>query len=195
MVEAVVVQPDGKVVLGGWFTRVNGVARSGIARLNADGTLDTSFGAGQSGVSGGRFPAVSAVAVQPDGKVVLGGKFTRVNGVARSGIARLNVDGTLDASFGAGQSGVSESVDAVVVQSDGKVVLGGRFTRVNGVARGGIARLNADGTLDASFGAGQSGVSESVDAVVVKPDVRLAALKKRLSGRLNVMALWQVCQR
>ncbi|MDW8216286.1 MAG: hypothetical protein RML57_01635 [Acidobacteriota bacterium] len=171
VIHAVAVQPDGKVVIGGQFNLVNGVARNCIARLNADGTLDMGFGAG---TANDDFPFVLAVAVQPDGKVVIGGGFTRVNGVARGGIARLNVDGTLDASFGARQSGASDWVEAMAVQPDGKVVIGGRFTRVNGVARGGIARLNADGTLDTSFGAGQGGVSGGnfprVHAVAVQPD-------------------------
>ena len=65
--------------------------------------------------------------------MLIGGSFTTVNGVARGNIARLNVDSTLDTSFGNGLAGADLDVFAVAVQSDGKVVIGGGFTRVNGV--------------------------------------------------------------
>jgi len=83
-VRAVAVQPDGRVIIGGQFTTVNGVMRNRIARLNADGSLDTTFD-----TSVGANGVVNAVAVQSDGKVIIGGTFTMVNNVSRLGIARL----------------------------------------------------------------------------------------------------------
>lgn len=109
-VHAVAVQPDGKILIGGIFTMVNGTARNRIARLNADGTRDNSFNA----ASG----SVHAMAVQPDGKILIGGTFTLVNGTARNRIARLNADGSVDTSFDPG-TGADEPVDAVAVQPDG----------------------------------------------------------------------------
>src|SRR5207253_1576389 len=96
-------QPDGKVVIGGPFTTVNGVSRDNIARLNADGTLDNSFLNGQTGAN--RIGSVFDLALQLDGKLLIGGDFTIVNGVARNRVARLNADGTVDTSFGNGLAG------------------------------------------------------------------------------------------
>src|SRR6185369_14420460 len=118
--------------------------RNHIARLNSDGTLDSSFLVPGSGVNGD----VGSLALQADGKTVIGGVFTSVNGTTRNGIARLNSDGTLDTSFLAAGSGTNSSVLAIAVQSDGKIVIGGFFTSVNGTTRNGAARLNVDGTLD-----------------------------------------------
>ena len=165
-VYSVAVQSDGKVVLGGDFTTVNGMARGSIARLNSDGTLDTGFG---NGLAGARW-SVSSVAVQSDGKVLIGGAFTNVNGTARGRIARLNSDGSLDTSFGNGLAGADSDVRSVAVQSDGKVLIGGDFDEVNGTARGSIARLNSDGTLDTGFGNGLAGARWSVSSVVVQSD-------------------------
>ncbi len=134
-VRAVAVQPDGKVIIGGLFTQVNGVARGRVARLNADGTLDTTFDTSIVGFD----ISVRAVAIQSDGKVIIGG-HTTVNGVTRNGIARLNADGTLDTTFDT-SVGANSTVNAVAVQSDGKVIIGGSFTRVNNVSSLGIARL------------------------------------------------------
>ncbi len=157
------VQPDGKVLIGGGFTSYNGTARHRIARLNPDGSLDTSFNPG-SGADG----MVYSLAVQSDGKVLLGGNFTSYDGVPRNRIVRLNADGSLDTSFDPG-SGANEAVDSIAVQSDGKVLVGGYFTNYNDTARHRIARLNADGSLDTSFNPG-SGANNTVSALALQPD-------------------------
>jgi uncharacterized delta-60 repeat protein len=154
-VNVIVPLADGRVLIGGNFIEVGGTPQIGIARLNADGSLDTTFGAGQTGVSGAVTNLqVYAIAVQPDGKIVIGGQFLVVNGVIRGNLARLNADGTLDTSFGNGLSGVTganSQVNAVAVQPDGKILIGGFFGTLNGSEHGAFARLNADGTLDAAF--------------------------------------------
>jgi len=162
-VEAVVPQPDGKVLIGGTFTQVNGVIRNRIARLNADGFLDTSFD-----TSTGANETVYAVALQPDGKVLIGGKFTQVNDVGCSRIARLNADGSLDTSFDT-STGANEAVYAVALQPDGKVLIGGILTQVDGVARNRIARLNPDGSLDSTFDP-SSGANSYVYSVATQTD-------------------------
>ena len=140
-VSAVAVQPDGKVIIGGGFTTVRGLARIGVARLNAHGSGDSSFNAGAYGVPYG---AASALMLQPDGKFLIGGGFISANGANYSrGIARLNANGSLDTSFKPG-TGANGSVLAIALQSDGNVLIGGDFTTVNGVLRPHIARLYHD---------------------------------------------------
>src|SRR5439155_21620324 len=112
-VNAIAVQPDGKVVIGGGFSTVKGGLRTSIARLNADGSLDNSFDPG-SGANGG----VNAVALQPDGRLIIAGGFTTVNGIARKFVARLNADGSVDSSFDPGA--VSAGVSSMALQPDGK---------------------------------------------------------------------------
>jgi uncharacterized delta-60 repeat protein len=138
---ALAVQGDGKVLIGGAFSSVNGTSRNGIARINGNGTLDTSFNPG-TGPSGG----ISAVALQPDGKVLIGGGFTNVDGTTRNRIARLNASGSLDPSFDPG-SGPDASVSAIAVQPDGNVLIAGDFLTVNGVMRQYVARLFGDSPL------------------------------------------------
>ena len=181
---ATAVQPDGKVLIAGWFTRVNGVARTSIARLNTDGTLDTTF----SNVTlGGNYPTympVFSVAIQSDSKVLIGGTFTQVNSVARSGLARLNANGTLDTSFMNGLTGTGTGwpVRAIAVQPDGKVLIGGEFTKVNGVTRNSIARLNADGSLDTNFMNGLSGVTAAAGQTPYVLAIQLQLDGKALIG-------------
>ena len=164
-IRALAAQPDGKILIGGDFATVNEIGRGSIARLNADGTLDTGF---MSGLAGANAP-VRAIALQPDGKIVIVGNFTTVNGVARVRIARLNPDGSLD-SYGNGQGGANGSVAAVAVQADGKIIVGGQFSTVNGFASGGLARLNTDGTFDEGF-AGST--NNGVFAIALQADGKL----------------------
>jgi uncharacterized delta-60 repeat protein len=149
-VSAMVVQPDGRVVVGGRFTTVKGVARYGIARLNADGSADTSFNPPHGTRGTGPWPAhVSCLALQPDGRVLIGGDILFSN-VQFYGIARLNSNGVLDTSFNPG-TGPNGEVWAIGSQTDGKVLIGGWFQSVNGIGCTNLARLNADGSLDTSF--------------------------------------------
>ncbi len=175
---SIAVQADGKVLLGGYFTTLqpNGagaaIRRQYIARVNADGTLDTGFDPKPNDY-------VYTLAVQEDGKVLLGGHFTTLqpNGAgattARQRIARVNADGTLDMGF---DPKVNGSVHNVAVQADGKVLLGGFFSTLqpNGAgtatARNNIARVNADGTLDPGFDPKPNG---SVHSVAVQADGKL----------------------
>jgi uncharacterized delta-60 repeat protein len=155
-VYAIALQRDKKVVIGGAFTTVQGVAQRGLARLNEDGSLDSDYRPlleGNLGFLPGAFVAatgVYAVALQQNGKLLIGGNFTAVNGAARKGIARLNVDGSVDASFHPGL-GADAPVVALALQHDGKVLLGGEFTTVNGLTRGRVCRLNPDGSVDVTF--------------------------------------------
>ena len=98
---------------------------------------------------------VSALAVQPDGKLLIAGDFASVSGVPRARVARLNPDGTLDATFdpGAGPSSTNGIlfIRALVLKSDGRVLVGGAFSHFDGQPRGLLAQLNSDGALDRQF--------------------------------------------
>ena len=147
-VSVVAVEADGKIVIGGQFDQFNGVQRDGIARLNPDGSLDTSFGFDDPGRLNNSL--VGCLAIQTDGKIVIGGQFRFIYDTARNDIARLNPDGSLDTRFDPG-SGTDDTPTSVAIQTDGKVLISGFFSQVNGVPRSGIARLNANGSLDMNF--------------------------------------------
>ena len=159
-VDATALQPDGKIIVAGHFDSILGVSRHDIARLNPNGTLDLAFNPEPRFGANSDFDYVTAVAVQPDGKVLLSGFFDQLqpNGAlsatARSYVARLNADGTLDTTFDPNPNG---AVSAMLVQADGKVLVAGNFTTVrpNGAAlainRQHIARLNPDGSVDLGF--------------------------------------------
>jgi uncharacterized delta-60 repeat protein len=177
-VMAMALQPDGKILIGGDFTGYNGDENAGdrVLRLNADGTLDTTFnyGAGK-----GASSTVLAVALQPDGKILIGGTFSSYNGDTNASncLTRLNSDGTLDTSFNYGSEGVNTlGLETVVLQPDGKILVGGFITSYNGdtSAGNGIARINSDGTLDTSFNYGPTaGANGNVYAVTVAPDGKI----------------------
>ena len=213
--EVVVIQPDGRILVGGAFTVANGVTRNRLVRFNTDGSLDTSFNPGVGPNStvysllvqptgdilvGGVFsgyngenrgylvrifndgsldsqftPQVNStvytMAYGPDGRCVLGGDFTSVWGATRNRVARLNVDGSLDATFDP-QQGPNTTVRTLVVQSDRKVVVGGSFGSVNGQGTAYLARLNADGSLDAAY---VSNPNNYVYTLALQPDGQVIA--------------------
>ena len=155
------VQPDGKILIGGNVRAVNGVIRGGLARLNADGTLDTAFNSG-SGVDG----AVFALGMDSAGNIYAAGGFSNFNGVERNSLAKLNPNGDLDQTFDPGV-GPSSIVYAIAVdEASGSIVIGGGFPRYAGTTVGRIARLNATtAALDTSFNNGGSGFPSLVRAL------------------------------
>jgi uncharacterized delta-60 repeat protein len=142
VVRALALQSDGKILVGGAFTNLSDPfyppqhqARSHIARLNPDGTLDTTFDPGANN-------EVETLVVQADSKIIVGGWFTDLAGQLCRGIGRLNADGTLDGGFPGEADG---SVQALALQVDGGILVGGDFTHLAGVGRYRIARLNNTG--------------------------------------------------
>lgn len=162
VVNAIAAQTDNKILIGGTFSSVHGSSRIRIARVNADGTLDATFTTGTGANNG-----VTAIGVQADGKIIISGAFTAYNGTTITRIARLNADGTLDATFNVGGSGLSAGARAIAFQSDGKILVAGPFTTYNGTTTGGFIRLNTNGTLDGTFAPNISG---TVQAMEVQPD-------------------------
>lgn len=153
-VRVISIQDDGGIVIGGLFT-------SRIRRLNPNGELDMTFDPG-SGFSGPTWINVWAIAIEDDGRIVVGGAFWSYNGTPRNNIARLNPDGSLDMTFDPG-SGANDAVYVSAIQSDGRIILGGRFTSYNGTARNHIARLNSEGIV------GQYDVAQNAFAISPNP--------------------------
>jgi len=154
-----------RVVIGGDFTTVDNFVFNRVARLLPDGSLDSSFNPGAGANSN-----VFAVAVQPDGRVLAGGEFTTMNTTNRARLARLNGDGKLDLSFDVGPGGVNAAVRAILLQPDGRVVIGGDFSQVGGTPRSFVARLHTNGALDTNFVANVNG---SVHALGLQADGKI----------------------
>lgn len=165
-VQSVNVLPNGKIIVGGGFTTYNGTSRNRIAQLNTDGSLDPSFT-----VSGGFNNYVLSTEIQTDGKIVVGGGFQSFNGISRNAIARLNSDGSLDATFNPG-TGCNGYVFTSKIQSDGKILIGGNFASFNGTTREKAARLNTDGTLDSGFNSGD-GFNDYVYSINIQTNGRI----------------------
>jgi uncharacterized delta-60 repeat protein len=185
-IQALLIQRDGKIVIGGKFTVVNGVTRNRIARLNADGSLDAAFDPNieprdyNANPDASLTPEVMALALQADGKIVVGGGFKFVHPaggteVARHRIARFNPNGSLDATF---DPKASSMVQSLAIQADGKILVGGGFKKLqpNGAATAleikHLARVNADGTADTTF--------------MPQPDNTVAAIELLPSGKILI---------
>lgn len=142
-VRSIVIQPDGKILIAGTFTSYNDNPCPGVARLNADGSFDSSFNTGE-----GPNNAVESIALQPDGKIIAGGRFGSFAGHDTEGVARLNSDGSPDLSFTA-DVGVSTNTPLyeVILQPDGKILAAGLIDN-------GIVRLLPDGSPDPGFDVG-----------------------------------------
>ncbi|WCO01991.1 T9SS type A sorting domain-containing protein [Psychroserpens ponticola] len=155
-IHSVRVQSDDKILIAGNFNQVNGVTQQRLARLNSDGTLDTSYTIGT-----GFNSAVNDIALQQDGKLLVVGNFTAFNATSQNQIVRLHTDGSLDAILNSG-AGVgrfqpsngytaARNIENVVIQSDGKILIGGDYNRYDGTAVSRYTRLNSDGTFDNTF--------------------------------------------
>lgn len=183
---SIVVQPDGNILVGGDFTDIGGARLNGLGRLNAAGVppiYDIYFDPDVEKDSGGG--TVLSIAVQSDGKILAGGDFTFVgggffNGVPRNRIVRLEADGKVDQTLNAGLGG--DFVTAIAVQPDGKILIGGTFSRVAGGSPAHLARLNSDGTFESNFVADTDG---TVNAIAVQNDGKIL-----LGGSFSSPAKW-----
>ena len=170
-IRSLVIQSDGKILVGGEFNAFNGAAVKHIVRLNTDGTRDTTFTTNN---GTGFNSAVWSMAIQSDGKIVCVGFFSTFNGTTVNRIVRLNADGTRDATFTTG-TGFNGYVGSVAIQSDGKILCGGFFSSFNGATTDCIVRLNSDGTRDTAFttNTGSSFSGNGINSLAVQPDGKI----------------------
>jgi uncharacterized delta-60 repeat protein len=219
---AVSLQADGRIVVAGGTPTSSGNDFL-LARFNANGTIDTSFGGGTGKVStdfGGRLAAASGLAIQTDGRIVLAG-VAQVPGSGNESVAlaRYNTDGSLDTSFGAGGTLIAPfpqpsdpnqqnegEATAVAVQTDGRIVVGGREftdtlngTYVSGTSRAFAERFNPDGTVDTGYGSAGTGISEVpigdhpvARAVAIQPDGEAVFAGQAQIGTLTEVALFRL---
>ena len=150
---------DGKVYVGGDFTTYRGASQSRLARLNTDGTLDTSFSVGT-----GPNSTVRKIVIIPDGSLFISGSFTAYNGTSTSYVCKVNTNGTIDNSFSTGSgfqyAGLNDftssysgspTINNIKYDPAGKLYVIGSFAMYRGVAKNCIVRLNLDGTIDTTF--------------------------------------------
>jgi uncharacterized delta-60 repeat protein len=163
--------PDGRIIIAGEITAYNATPANNILMILPDGTVDPTFdpGSGPDGI-------ILAVALQSDGKIIIGGEFNSYDGTTRHRVARLNSDGSLDPTFqmiGTGIGGIGYTVvNAVCVQSDGRIIAGGQFNSYNNGVVYGLIRFNSNGTRDMGFNNGQ-GSSGPIHTITVLSDDRV----------------------
>lgn len=160
-VECVVIQPDGKLVLGGTFNMIGGQPHTNLARVNADGTLDGDFAPAIQG-------NVYCLALQTDGKILAGGSCWINGSLPRTNFARFNSDGTVDATF---NPPATQWKATLALQPDGKIVTSGGY---------GTDRFNSDGSMDTNFI--RPGIA--ANALAIQPGGKIV-LAKRSSGNLG----------
>lgn len=166
VIKTAVLQSDGKIVFAGNFTKYNELTCNRIARILSDGTVDTTFNLGS-----GFNNQVYAMAIQPDQKIIVGGNFSLYNSIPANKIVRLLPDGLPDASFNVG-SGANAIIDAILIQPDGKILVGGRFTSFDGHLHPGLVRLNSNGSIDSSFNTG-AGFDKNVCVMALQSDQKI----------------------
>jgi uncharacterized delta-60 repeat protein len=163
--EALEIQPDGRILLAGFARGATGLTDFALARLNNDGSLDSSFGTGGKVTTGlaGAYAQARAMALQPDGSIVVGGTLSGPVGPGFA-ITRYLPNGTFDTTFGTSGWAITkflkpkegltiyESLSALAVQQDGRIVAAGSAGSPQSDFRFAVVRYLSDGTLDQSFG-------------------------------------------
>jgi uncharacterized delta-60 repeat protein/uncharacterized repeat protein (TIGR02543 family) len=181
IVQAIAIQPDEKIVIGGDFTTVQGLPRNHLARLYSDGTVDPTFNPGANGV-------INQI-IAPGGSILVAGNFTMLGGGGTgttnfNRIGLLNEDGS-PSPFQFFNGGTNNEIYALAVQASGSIIIGGRFTTVIGalstppfrqsLSRNFVARLNPSGDADDSVGVFKfnPGANSSVFSLAVQPDQKV----------------------
>lgn len=170
------IDSSGRTVAGGLFTSYNGSTRNRLARINSNGSIDTSFNIGT-----GFNNVMYATAIDSSGNILVGGEYTTYNSSTQNRLVRLNSDGTKDNSFNVG-TGFNATIFALAVDSNGKILVGGNFTSYNGSAQNYLIRLNSDGTKDTSFDIGSGFVGFTAGGLGLINDIVIDSNGKILIG-------------
>ncbi len=201
-INAVALQPDGKIVVAGQATNANGHGAFMVARLNPDGSLDPTFGdqgtvVKEFGAGSSITSEATALVIQPDGQIVVGGDASDSSNRPLLLVARLSgINGSFDDSFGDhgkvlseviwGLTSLSAAVTTLALQPNGQIVAGGFGFDSDGPEMGLVTRLDTTGSFDSSFGDGDATVlfvpgmagrhaSWEVDALALQPDGGIVA--------------------
>lgn len=164
-VNAITIQPDGKILVGGSFTTYRGLTQNYLIRLNTDGSKDQTFDIGN-----GFNNIVNTIQLQPDGKIIIGGNFTSYNGESQMHLIRLNDDGSKDNSLAIG-TGLNGNIYVLKLLADGKILAGGYFGTYQGLTAENLVRINSDGSADSTFNFGT--FNDVVNNIHVLPDGKL----------------------
>jgi len=190
---AVVIQPDGKIVVAGQAQNASGTDLA-LARYNVDGSLDSTFGSGgklTTDVAGGAEFGVS-IALQPDGRIVVLARISVAGSVVvgTPALVRYNSDGSLDAGFGPGGKVVAAAngpANAIALQADGKIVVAGSVNAGSTTSAFALTRFNADGSTDSGFGTPTTSFFTSGNgtvgrAVAVQADGKIVLVGEAANG-------------
>jgi uncharacterized delta-60 repeat protein len=205
---AVAIQPNGKILVTGFTNTITGGQDFALVRYNSDGSLDSTFGSGgKVATSFFGFDEARAISLQSDGKIIIAGRTQAGFGFEGSdfALARYDVDGSLDPTFGSGGKVVtdlfnnSDRANALALQPDGKIVAAGSaWTNSSSVSEDfALARYNTDGSLDTSFGSGGKvltdyfGISDLINSIALQHDGKIVAAgnAQRSFGNVSEFAL------
>lgn len=168
----VALQSDGKILVAGDFTTVSNTDVNGLIRLNSNGLWDSSFSLDGSGLQG-NYTTYRIIPLS-NGKVLIGGSVTGYNGSSYNGLLRLNSDGSVDTTFNIGTGFENSWVDAIAVQDNGKILVGGGFGFFNGDnTKKKLVRLNQDGSLDNTFIPQLPTYQQSIDHINILSDNKI----------------------
>jgi len=158
---------DGKILIGGSFTKFNGVGKFRLTRLNSDGSLDSTYVP-----SGNPNSTVSNIVEQNDGKIIITGAFSSYGGVTRNDIARIYPDGSLDLTFHPGSGFDGGYPNCFLFQDDGKIIIGGSFTKYSTIIKNCIVRTTPGGSVDPTFNSG-SGANDQIWSMAYQSDGKI----------------------
>ncbi len=178
LVNSVVPDAQGRLLISGAFDFAGGTTCGNVARLLPDGRFDPTFNAGGSGANG----LVKKVLALPNGQWLICGRFTRYNGVAVGRLARLQADGTLDATFNPGGTGANYSINDVEIDAQGRYLVAGNFSSFNQRRSRSLVRLLPTGLSDTSFAPDSAALPGSIQKIAVDATDRVLVAAPRYTA-------------
>jgi uncharacterized delta-60 repeat protein len=179
-VNCIALQNDGKIIVAGYFDNYNGNTVNNILRLDSTGNIDPSFniGTGPDGI-------ISAISVQPNGKIIVGGNFQNFNSISHSQIVRLNNDGTIDNSF---SGSVSGTINRIIL-SGAQIIACGQIYGCGSSIAHHIVKMNSDGSVDSVFtnNVKIDGINPFVYDIALLPSNRLVAVGDFINSDTTIL--------